>query len=744
MMAGRRVCRAASLLALASGTACASQPVVLWNGPPALDPAVALVPGPIALRAADSITVTPRNLGALWTFDAPPLDDWRARYDFSPDAEWLTHVQRSALRYGEYCSGALVSPEGLFVTTHHCVRECLSSASGPANEAVTRGFYAPVRPEEHLCPGLYVDQLVRIDDVTARLRADMSITRARLSTDSARIAAIADLERACSARTGNICQVVALYNGARYSLYEYRRWSRVKLVFAPELQAGWFGGDADNFAYPRHALDVAFLRAYDSQDSPAPTIEHLEWRPDGASEGELVFAVGNPRSTFRLITVSQLLYEKRYRHPFILALYEGQRDALVILASQGPEAAAQVRDDLFNIENSLKAYGAQYASVRDTLIEASRIRWERDLRAAVAADPGLRTAYDDVWDRLADLQARKLMTSPRINVANLELVGAPHLLYAGRLVTWLHQMAMPEAERAATYRGAALAGAEEMLRMPYSPGADIASRLLRLHVEMAERWLGPHDSLRTALFAGATSAAAAVDSLTARSRVLDPAYRAQVMNAGLTVLDTVSEPVLRFAAAAYRVHESLMATWYEILEQERFEKERFGRLVLAVMGDGIASDATFTLRISDGEIARYTAAGSVAPPISTFYGMYGRAAEFGNAMPWRLPDAFALREDSVDLAVPLNTISTNDISGGSSGGPLIDREGRLVGVVFDSNLQHLANRFMLRDPAGRTIAVHAAGILEALRNIYGATALHDELLGHESAVARGTSGSRNR
>lgn len=736
MLAGRRVFRAASLLALASGIGCASQPVVVWSGPPSLDPSVALAPSPIAVRAADSVTVAPRNLGTLWTFNALPLADWRARYDFVPDTAWIARVQRSALRYGEYCSGAFVSPEGLFVTTHHCVRECLSTASGPANEAVVRGFHAPVRTEEHLCPGLWVDQLVRIEDVTARLQADMNITRARLSRDSARIAAIADLERACSARSGNICQVVTLYNGARYSLHEYRRWSRVKLVFAPELQAGWFGGDADNFAYPRHALDVAFLRAYDAQDSPAPTPEHLEWRPEGAAEGELVFAVGNPRSTFRLITVSQLMYEKRYRHPFILALYGGQRDALEILASQGPDAAAQVRDDLFNIENSLKAYAAQYEGIRDTLLEAAKVAWERQLRARVESSPVLRAAYGDVWDRLAELQARKLMTSPRVNLANLELVGAPHMLYAGRLVTWLHQMALPESERTDAYRGAALAAAEEALRMPYAPGTDIASRLLRLHVEMADRWLGPHDPLRIALFAGAATVDAAVDSLTARTRVLDPAFRASVMNAGLAALDTLDEPVLRFAAVAHRVHEDLMDSWYEILDEERLQKERFGRLVLAVAVDPIASDATFTLRVSDGQIARYAAGGSVVPPITTFYGMYGRAAEFENEPPWRLPDAFALREDSVDLSQPLNTISTNDISGGSSGGPLVDREGRLVGVIFDSNLEHLANRFMLRNPAGRTISVHAAGILEALRSIYGATALHEELLGHESAVAR--------
>jgi hypothetical protein len=723
-----RVLLLLALPAVSFGCASANAPIVVAGAPRAASAfhEISLDPPPAALRAAGNVKLTGRELGTMWTFENPPLDYWKTEYGFTPTQEWLDHVRLSSARFGEFCSAAFVSPDGLALTNHHCARACIEAASTHATDHIENGFYAKDASDERVCPGLFLDQLVAIEDLTAKFGAAIPA-----STPTPRAAAIRDslsraIEATCRTRDGEVCQVVALFRGGQYQLYRYRRFQPVKLVFAPELQAGFFGGDTDNFTYPRHALDVTFVRAYRADGkTPATTPRYFRWRAGGASEGELVFVTGNPGSTSRLISMSQVMYERQYKQPFLLHLLGGQHAFLERIAAIGPDARDEVRQDMFELENSLKAYRGQLAALRDTTLLAVKVRWERDLRESIDADPKLRAAYGDVWDRLATIERAKLRTSPRLNVANSQVVGAPQLVLASQLVQYVHEKTKAAPALPADH----LHQMERVLASPTSVDDRFSVPLLALQIDIASTWLSPEDPLRRALIEPDETPLDAARRLTMESRVQDSDYRRRMIEGGVAALESSSDPLVRYAVLAEPIRAELYDEWQRLVAEENTQNRRLAEALFAVRGTMVPPDATFTLRISDGVISRYPHNGTFAPPVTTFYGLYARSAEFDNAMPWKLPELYERRRSAVDLATPLNVVSTVDITGGNSGSPLIDREARLVGVVFDGNMEQLANEFVYRAETGRTIAVHSAGITEALRNIYRAWRLVEELMG---------------
>ncbi len=691
-----------------------------------------LRPSEASLRAAEGIELTGLETGTMWTFENPPLDYWEATYGFRPDDAWLEHVRLSSVRYGEICSASFVSAAGLVMTNHHCARDCAEAVSTESVDYVTQGFYAASPEEELVCPDLYLDQLVEIEEVTARVKAAAPEGASDSAAVAAREAEREAIEEACEADSGLECQVVSLYHGGQYQLYTYRRYSPVKLVFLPELQAGFFGGDPDNFTYPRYALDVAFARAYEADGSTAArTPHHFEWDPEGAAEGEPVFLTGNPGSTSRLATVAQVMYEQRFRHPFIVTILEGQRELLRSIAVRGPEAERAVRDDLFSVENSLKAFSGQLAGLRDTTLIGRKIAWQRAFRDRVAARPELADGYSGAWDRMAGIQTEKLATSPPLNVNNPDFLGGPYEATAASLVRYARQMALPEAERDSAYRGEALAETEAGLRGPIRADPEVAARLLELRLRIAHRFLPPDDPFRALAFRSGESPEAAAGRLIRQTSVLDPEFRNRIMEGGAAAPAEAEDPLLRIAAHMVEALPGLQRRWEEITASESATEERLADALFAVYGTEIPPDATFTLRISDGVMRRYPYNGTFAPSYTTYFGLYARAAEFGNEDPWTLPASFAARRDEVALAAPLDFVTTNDITGGNSGSPMIDREARIVGLAFDGNIEQLPNEFVFTTEAARSIGVHSAGIVEALRSIYRADALLAELLGDD-------------
>lgn len=710
--------------------ACATGPTrteapVAAAPPTAATPAVE--PEPALLRAAERAELTGTELGSMWTFENAPVEYWQERYGFTATSDWLDHVRLASVRFGTFCSASFVSPDGLVMTNHHCARSCVEDVSTAQNDYVVNGFLAETRAEEQVCPGLFLDQLIEIEDVTGQVQAagaggtDREVAGAR---DSVRQA----IESRCEAESSYECQVVSLYHGGQYQLYRYQRYQPVKLVMAPELQAGFFGGDPDNFTYPRYALDVAFVRAYtDDGATPASTPHYFEWDADGADEEELVFITGNPGGTDRLATVAQLMYERGVRHPFLVDAFKLRSGYLKRYAEQGPEQETEVRGDIFSVENSIKAFSGQLGGLEDTLLLARKIRWEQEFQRRVRQDPELQRRYGDVWSRIASLQPRMMELRPRVWLYNYQFFPSPHTQIAGLLIDYLRESALPESERSRGFQGEGLARVRQMLEQA-APDADRSIPVLAARLELARQYLPADDPLNRAIRSGESPEQAA-GRLIRGSRVGEPGYRQTLMQAGAAALDTASDPMLALVRDMKSNYERASEAWQEVTAREAVQEERLAKALFAVYGTRLPPDATFTLRISDGVVRGYPYNGTIAPSKTTFYGMYGHAASHENEMPWQLPRSFDERRDAIDMSTPFNFVSTNDITGGNSGSPMIDRDARVVGIAFDGNIEQLPNEFLFTDRVGRTVAVHSAGIIEALRSVYQAEALVAEILG---------------
>jgi hypothetical protein len=693
-------------------------------------PQTAMVPTEASYRTADRVELTGMELGRMWTFQDPPMDWWQEAYEFAPTEEWLEHVRLASVRYGGGCSASFVSENGLVMTNHHCARGCVDQLSTAENDYIENGFYAATAEEELVCPGLHLDQLQSVEDVTDRVLG----AGEGLGSDTARARAQSDesdaIVEACEAETGLRCQVVSLYHGGRFHLYRYQRFEPVKLVFAPELQAAFFGGEPDNFTYPRYAMDVAFVRAYEADSTTAVTTDHwFEWDADGAQEGDAVFVVGNPGSTSRLLTVSQLMYEKYRRHPFVVSYIQDYVDLLHWIASMGPDAERSVRQQLFGFENSLKAYTGQLEGLQDTMLVGRKIKWEAELREAVMADPELRSEYGDVWREIRDLQRAKVPLAQQASVYNIGFIGDPHMGMGGRVIRFVRESAKPAEERGEQYGAEELAEMEQQLLGPSPANPQIATQLLAVRLRLAERFLPESDPfVREAFRAGETPEQAA-SRIVNNTRIMDPEFRRQLIEGGVSAVEAEADAGLALARVMEASIDSLESRLGEIEAAEAVQEERLARALFAVKGTSIPPDATFTLRITDGVVARYPYNGTIAPSKTTYWGLFERAANFDNESPFDLPESAVAAKDRIDLDTPINFVTTDDITGGNSGSPMINRDAEIVGIAFDGNIESLPNEWLFREDKPRTVGVHSAGILEALRAIYQAEALVEELMG---------------
>jgi hypothetical protein len=512
-------------------------------------------------------------------------------------------------------------------------------------------------------------------------------------------------------------------------LYKFRRYSNVKLVFTPELQTAFFGGDPDNFTYPRYDLDITFVRAYEDDGiTPASTPHYFEWDAEGAVEGELVFVTGNPGSTSRQITVSQYLYEMEVRHPVRLDFFDQRLEVMHAVQRADPERGRAMQNTVFGYENAQKLYRGELKGLRDTLLMARKVRWEKEFRAAVEADPVLASAYGDVWSRIAELQERKARLYASTLLFNpSSFRGSAHLRQAADLVSFVKQVALPEEEREDAYRGARLARLDETLRAPGPFELDMSVGMLAGRLALALEWL-PSDAALAQVVRPGESPLQAAERLIESSAVSDAGFCDVFMGYTPDDLRAVDDPLIRLALDMQAEMDEVMALWDATMASESVQNERLAAALFAVYGTDLPPDATFTLRITDGVVQRYAYNGTYAPAQTTLYGLYARAAEFGNEQPWQLAPAFDRSRDKVDMSVPMNFVSTNDITGGNSGSPVIDREARWVGIAFDGNIEAFPNKFLFASENGRTVSVHSAGITEALRSVYGADELLEELL----------------
>ncbi len=660
--------------------------------------------------------------GTMWTFDAPPLDYWQARYGFRPDSAWLENVRLASIRLPN-CSASFVSAEGLVMTNHHCARPCITAVSPADTNYQETGFTARTREEEKRCPGLYVDQLVAIEDVTDRVRGSVTADGAAAQVEQ-RERAIGGIVEECQ-QGGSVCQVVALYQGGIYSLYRFTRYDDVRLVFAPEEAISFFGGDPDNFTYPRYALDVTFMRVY-RDDQPFRPANYLRWDDEGAEEGELVFVTGNPGSTGRLLTMAQLEYLRDVNYPFQLALIERNLGLLRELAGASEAAARQYQNQIFSLENAQKAITGYRSGLIDSALMADKAAFEADFRRRVAADPELAARYGAAWDSIAAAQRRLGEIAVRNSYYGVGF-STPLNLALG-LVRLPAEEALPDSARLPQYRGDGLANVRRALTGAVQFDTATERRMIAMQLAAARDALGADDPFVQAVLQGRTPEEAAAAMLRG-TRMADQAFRRQLVEGGARAVERSNDPLIVVARRINAVARPVALEAARLNATISANAERIGEAIFAAYGTSLPPDATFTLRISDGVVKSYPANGTITPWRTSYYGLYERAVNFGNEHPFRLPERWVAAEDSLDLAAPVNFVSTNDIIGGNSGSPVIDRDARVVGLIFDSNIQGLPNRFAFTDAQARSVSVHTRGITEALRSVYGAARIADELTG---------------
>ncbi len=664
-----------------------------------------------------------KEFGTMWTFDAPPLEYWNTTYNFTPDQQWLDNVRLSAVRLPN-CSASIVSANGLVMTNHHCGRSCIASSSPADTNYLTTGFAARSMAEEKKCAGLYVDQLQSIRDVTERIQKATTATAAAKQVEQ-RNAEIGKIEQECS-QTGLICQVVTFYQGGMYSLYAYRRYNDIRYVMSPEGHIAFYGGDPDNFTYPRYDLDVTFLRIYENGQPLKPS-NYLRWSRAGATDGELAFVVGNPGSTGRMLTLAQMEFLRDVQYPYTLAYYRRLNGVYHTLSARSPQYERQFENAIFSIENSTKAVTGYRAGLLDSAIMAKKRSFETDFRARVNADPRLKAQYGNTWAEIE--RAQREMAGVFKDQQLVSFGGGSNLLnLAGGIVRLPVMTPLPDSARMMQYRGPGL----ERIRQVVLGAAPLDTAFERMTlVSTLKAWkesLPATDPvLKTALGYGNGDPEAAAARIIADTKLADPAVRKALLDGGTPAVTKSTDPLIVIARQIEPVNRRLTMRAMALDAVISANAEKLGQAIFAAYGRSLPPDATFTLRISDGVVKGFPYNGTVAPYKTTFYGLYDRWASFDNKPPFDLPQRWIDRKGQLDLSTPFDFVSTNDIIGGNSGSPVINRNAEVVGLIFDGNIESLPNRFIFTDEVARSVSVHSRALVEALRKVYDATWIADEL-----------------
>ncbi len=662
----------------------------------------------------------------MWTFDNPPLAQLRDKFGFAPTPAWLDHIRLSSVRFNDGGSGSFVSPRGLVLTNHHVAFGQLQKVSTPQKDYVADGFFARTAADELKCPDLELNVLMSMENVTARVQGAVSKGMPAARALEARKKAIAAIQQESASATGLRSDVVSLYQSSEYWLYRYKKYTDVRLVFAPEQIAAFFGGDPDNFTFPRYDLDVALFRVYEN-DAPVASADYLKWSEKGAADGELVFVSGHPGSTDRLDTAAQLETERDVVYPTSIGVVTRRLEALRKYASQGGEQTRQAANITFSLENALKAYHGELQGLNDVSLFEKKRTEEREFRARIEGNPEWKAAYGSAWDAIAAAERvnRTLYKASRYQ----QLRGSSMAGLASSLVRYIEEKAKPDAERLDGYHESQLPALELPLFSPAPVYPALDEVLLADSLQEALEQLGPSDPFNVAVLKGRSPAAVAKEAVTG-TKLADPSARKALAASGVSGLAASTDPLVvlaRTAGGFARKNQKQMDD--QVTSVETAAGEKIGQARFAVYGHSTYPDATFTLRLSYGQVKGYPMNGTLAPSKTTLFGLFERSFAFDQKPPFALPGRYLERRASLDLSTPMNFVTTNDIIGGNSGSPVINRNGEFVGIIFDGNIESLVGRFVYSDVTNRAVAVHSSVIIEALRKLYDAGSLVDELTG---------------
>ena len=674
----------------------------------------------------------------MWLFNAFPKDKVKAKYGFEPSQEWLDHVRLSSAR-APNGSSSFVSPDGLIFTNHHIAQDCIHDISTGGKDYMKNGFYAPTRAEEPKCPGVEFVVLQGIEDVTGKVNAASKPGMSSADVGKAQREVMSSLEKDCSVN-GLRCDVVTLYSGALYHLYKYKKYDDIRLVMAPEFSIAFFGGDPDNFEYPRYDLDISFFRAYEN-GQPAKNQDYLKWSKTGVKEGDLVFVSGHPGRTSRLLTMDQLEFLRNYQYPLLMASLANRVAMLEKYSSQSPENARQAESDLFGTQNSAKAYIGYNGGLHDNGLMDKKAAEEKSLRSYVSSDPKRQQEFGDPWASISKaVDIQKQIYKPQFylqgggdnDVANaLSMGGFRGSLagYARILARVTAEKEKPNGDRLRGYQDSALPSLEQRLFSTAPVYKSLQQAQLAQSLAEMQQVLGADNDAVKAALAGKSPEERAKEVIQG-TQLQDVAFRKQLYEGGKAAVDASNDPLIVMMRAVDPYARALRKRYDDEVDPVlRKNAGDIAKLRFAQGGLSVPPDATFTLRLSYGAVKGYELNGKHLPWLTTIGGAYEHAAEHGSTPPYELPESWIKAKSSLDLKTPYDTASTPDIIGGNSGSPLINKNAEVVGIIFDGNIESLPWNFLYDDVVGRSVSTDSRAIMESLRKIYHADALADELTG---------------
>ncbi|MBZ0183107.1 MAG: S46 family peptidase [Melioribacteraceae bacterium] len=654
---------------------------------------------------SDKAEYSLNDFGKMWTFDDLPIDYWETEYGFTTTEDWIEDVMKSALQFGWGCSGAFVSANGLIMSNHHCARGGFVSVQKEGEDILKNGFYAAELEDERKIPNLFVDQLVEIWDVTDKV----------INSDNKK-EMIDSLEAQFVRETGLTCRVVNLYNGNKFSMYGYKRYNDIRLVMAPEFQIASTGWDWDNFTYPRYELDFAFFRAYDEDGKPVNVENYFEWSEKGTEEDELIFTVGRPGSTERLISFREFEYQRDIRYPVYLSMFDEFYNVYFELFQKYPERESELLNQVMGIGNGKKAYLGEYKALHDSYVRNRKKAFEDDLRNKIVADNKLEEKYSHIF--------------PALDLAFNELSEFSAEFYAFRLGSRFNSDYSAIAQKAIELINDSAKSEEKISKFieeEYDKNIDEEKsiKITQAFFNLLERSLSNDHPVIIELNTNyEMNAAEFLNQSLFKNR---EELKTVLIESDLEKLN--NDPLVKLINNSKEIIARLNPKLNEVNKTIDDLTKLYGESVFAVFGDKMSPDATSTLRISDGKVKRYEYNGTLAQPFTTFYGLYDRYFGFGKeSYPWGLTPNWAEAYDDINLSTPLNFASTNDIVGGNSGSSIINKNAEVIGLVFDGNMESLYGNFIFLPETNRAVAVDSRGIIEALKKVYKAERLLSELL----------------
>lgn len=659
----------------------------------------------------------------MWPFNRVPLEQIEKVHGVTIDSEFIERLRQASVRFNNGGSASFVSANGLVMTNHHVASDCIKKLSSKEKDYVQDGFHAETASAEMKCPDLEINVLMSIETVTDRINSKVTPEMTEKDRFEAQRAATAEVEKACKDETGLRCDVVKLYAGGIFDLYRYQRYTDVRLVFAPEFYAAFFGGDPDNFTYPRYCMDVAFLRVYE-EERPIRSPAYLRWSKKGAAADEVVFVSGHPGRTNRLMTEAQLRFEGELRIPLMLDWLHGMARDLREFGERDEESARLARDELFRFDNSIKAYSGMQGGLNSAALMTVKAKAEKKLRESVERDPEKQKQFGDAWDVIATAQKIKREIYEEYRLSGTLGFFSKYFSIARHLFRLSQELPEPNTERLPEYQEA---GLESLYQQIYSPAPiydDVEIvKLTRSLTELRERLGNENPMVKKVL--GDSSPGEVARRLIKGTKLKDVEFRKELGADQAKKAGKSDDPMIALVRSIDKDARRLRKRYEDEVEAiENAHGSRISQARFAVLGTDAYPDATFTLRLAVGAVKSYEENGKTIAPFTEFGGLYEKAT---GEDPYILPQSYLSRRGKIDAKTPYNLVSTNDITGGNSGSPLVNQRAEVVGIIFDGNIQSLSNSFLYSETQARAVSVDSRGIMEAIDKVYRASRVVEEL-----------------